>query len=188
MQRIWITGYRSYELNIFRNNDPKITIIKYAINNYLKTIAEDSELDWVISGANLGVEQWALSSAIELRKSYPLRVSMMIPYEQFSNRWNERNQLTFQALKDDVDFFASTSNMPYQSPIQLRNYQNFMLNHTDSALMIYDPEHPGKPKYDYNLIKKYQENHEYGLKLIDFYDLQDIAEDYLASGNKNNFE
>ncbi|MBA1394307.1 DUF1273 family protein, partial [Lactobacillus sp. XV13L] len=64
------------------------------------------------------------------------------------------------------------------SPVQLRNYQNFMLLHTDRALMIYDPESPGKPKFDYNLIKKYQENEDYPLELIDFYDLQDAAQEY----------
>ena len=44
--------------------------------------------------------------------------------------------------------------------------------------MIYDLEHPGKPKYDYNLIQKYQETKEYPLDLIDFYELQDMAEEY----------
>lgn len=53
--------------------------------------------------------------------------------------------------------------------------------HTDGALMIYDTENPGKPKFDYNLIRDYQKTTDYPLELIDFYDLQDEAEEYQAN-------
>lgn len=187
MQRLWVTGYRSYELNVFGDKDPKITVIKYALSNYFKARLDDGELDWIITGANLGVEQWAAQAGIELRKDYPVRVSILTPYEEFANRWNENNQAAFLNLKNQVDFFASTSNTPYQRPMQLRNYQNFMLRHTDRALMIYDEEHPGKPKYDFNSIRRYQKDHEYQLDLIDFYDLQDAAEEYQENHKSNNF-
>ena len=187
MQRLWVTGYRSYELNVFGDRDPKITVIKYALKNYFISLLENGELDWIITGANLGVEQWTAEVGIELSQRYPVRVSMMIPYEGFANRWNENNQAKFINLKEKVDFFASTSDKPYQSPVQLRNYQNFMIQHTDSAMMIYDPEHPGKPKYDYNLIQKYQETKDYPLDLIDFYDLQDAAEEYQENHQGSRF-
>ncbi|BDR60503.1 DUF1273 domain-containing protein [Lactobacillus xylocopicola] len=178
MQRLWVSGYRNYELNTLGDQDPKIKIIKLALTQRLTTLLDNSQLDWVITGANLGVEQWASEVAIELRKEYPLRVAMLIPYEEFASRWNEVNQSKFLQLKKAVDFFAATSNQPYQSPVQLRNYQNFMLLHTDRALLLYDEEQPGKPQFDYHLIKKYQETKEYPLDLIDFYDLQDTAEEY----------
>lgn len=187
MQRLWVTGYRNYELNIFGSKDPKITVIKYALTNYYKELLDNAQLDWVITGANLGIEQYAIQAAIDLRQKYPIRVSMMTPYEEFVSRWNENNQANFLKLKEGVDFFASTSNTPYQSPVQLRNYQNFMLQHTDRALMIYDLEHPGKPRFDYNIIQKYQKNHHYPLDLIDFYDLQDIAEEYASNHQPDNF-
>ena len=177
MQRLWVTGYRNYEINAFGDQDPKIKIVKLVLKKRLQTMLENGQLDWVITGANLGVEQWASEVAIELRETYPVRISMIIPYEEFAHRWNEANQTKFLNLKEQVDFFASTSNQPYQSPVQLRNYQNFLLTHTDSALMVYDPESPGKPEYDYNLIRKYQETNDYPLELIDFYDLQDEAEE-----------
>lgn len=187
MQRLWVTGYRSYELNVFGDRDPKITVIKYALKNYLTILLDDGQLDWIITGANLGVEQWTAEVGLELGEKYPVRTSIMIPYEEFANRWNDSNKAKFLNLKEKVDFFASTSNTPYQSPLQLRNYQNFMIQHTDRALMIYDSEHPGKPKYDYNLIQKYQETKEYPLDLIDFYDLQDAAEEYQENQQINHF-
>ncbi len=188
MKRLWVTGYRSYELNTFGDKDPKIIIIKYALKNYMVDLLENAQLDWVITGANLGVEQWAAEVAVDLREKYPVRVSIMTPYEEFASRWNENNQAHYLALKNKVDFIASTSNSPYQSPVQLRNYQNFMIRHTDRALMIYDPEHPGKPKYDYSLIKKYQAQKDYPLDLIDFYDLQDAADEYEEAHRKTSFD
>lgn len=181
MQRLWVTGYRNYELNTFNDKDPKIKIIKLVLQKYMINLLENGQLDWIITGANLGVEQWASEVAINLRSKYPIRTSIIIPYENFAQRWNETNQAKFFNLKKQVDFFASTSKNPYQSPVQLRNYQNFMLLHTDKALMIYDVENPGKPKFDYDLIKKYQKSRNYPLELIDFYDLQDAAEEYQAS-------
>ena len=178
MQRLWVTGYRSYELNTFSDNDPKIAVVKYVLKRRFVDLIEEGQLDWIITGANLGVEQWAAEVGLELSQRYPIRTSIMVPYENFADRWNENNQSKFLNLKESVDFFASTSDRPYYNSVQLRNYQNFMIQHTDRAIMIYDLEHPGKPKYDYNLIQKYQETKEYPLDLIDFYELQDMAEEY----------
>ena len=41
MQRLWVTGYRSYELNVFGDRDPKITVIKYALKNYFVSLIEE---------------------------------------------------------------------------------------------------------------------------------------------------
>ena len=60
-----------------------------------------------------------------------------------------------------------------------------MLEHTDRALLLYDPEHPGKTKYDYEAIKKYQEKSDYPLDIIDFYDLQEAAKEYEENHRKN---
>lgn len=187
MHRLWISGYRSYELNVFGDKDPKIAVIKYALKNYLVNLLEEGQLDWIITGANLGVEQWSAAVGIELRNQYPVHVSILTPYANFADRWNESNQGKLYNLKESVDFFASTSNSSYQSPDQLRNYQAFLLSHTDRAMLVYDSEHPGKPKFDYKLIRKYQETKDYPLDLIDFYDLQDAAEEYQENHRRDDF-
>ena len=33
--RLWITGYRSYELGVFQEKDEKIAVIKYVLRNAL---------------------------------------------------------------------------------------------------------------------------------------------------------
>lgn len=84
MKRLWVTGYRSYELSIFNDKDPKLIVIKYALSNYLKGLLEEGKIDWVISGANLGIEQWALETASQLQKEYNLHTALMTPYLEFS--------------------------------------------------------------------------------------------------------
>ncbi len=79
MKRLWVTGYRSYELSIFSDKDPKLAVIKYALNNYFKRLLEEGKIDWVISGANLGIEQWALETAVQLQDEYDIHTALMTP-------------------------------------------------------------------------------------------------------------
>ena len=81
MRRLWITGYRSYELSTFRDDDPKITVIKHVLKQRLTSLLdEDNDEFWVITGPQLGVEQWAAGLAVDLRKDYhQLKVALMLP-------------------------------------------------------------------------------------------------------------
>ncbi|MCI1290540.1 MAG: DUF1273 domain-containing protein [Lactobacillus sp.] len=184
MKRLWVTGYRSYEINVFGDKDPKIKVIKYALKNALQAKLDDDELDWVITGGALGVEQWAAETALTLRNQQ-VHVAMMTPYADYAKNWNEAHQAHFLQLQQAVDFAAATSNHPYQSPVQLRNYENFMLAHTEGALLVYDPDHPGKSKYDYELVQQAAEKGDYQLELLDFYDLQEAAEELAEQANDN---
>ncbi|MCG0883489.1 hypothetical protein IMAU10574_00817 [Lactiplantibacillus plantarum] len=47
MSRLWLSGYRSYELNVFGDQDDKLKVIKFALTNYLTTQIEDG-MDWLI--------------------------------------------------------------------------------------------------------------------------------------------
>ncbi len=108
-------------------------------------------LIWGLSGsfleANWGIEQWALEEAVSFTKEYVgVKTALMYPYTEFSKNWQEDKQIQLAQLEQQVDFCASVSKQPYSSPMQLKNYQQFMLAHTDKTVLIYDQEHPGKPK------------------------------------------
>ncbi|MFD1466233.1 DUF1273 domain-containing protein [Lapidilactobacillus mulanensis] len=177
LRRLWLTGYRGYELNVYQDDDPKLKVIKYSLKNALRVYLEDG-LEWVITGAQLGVEQWGVEVATELKADFPeLKVAVMLPFDQFGQQWNEKNQGKLTQILAQADFTSKVSNHPYQNPSQLKNYQTFMGEHTDGALLIYDPESPGKPKYDYEFLQqKTERDPKYQLQLIDFYELQDDAE------------
>ncbi|MBF7103853.1 DUF1273 domain-containing protein [Pediococcus pentosaceus] len=173
MSRLWVTGYRSYELSIFSDQDPKLKVIQNALKRKLIEKVE-SGTTWVIAGPQLGTEQWALELANELKVDYPeLQTALMFPFSDFGKQWKEEKVEKLALIKAKVDFFANVSENLYQNPQQLRNYQNFMLNHTDEALLLYDDEHAGKTKFDLNAIRSFQEHNSYNVETIDFYDLEE---------------
>lgn len=177
MRRLWLTGYRSYELNVFKDDDPKVKVIKKVLTERLKGELEtDADEYWLITGPQMGTERWGLECGLELQHDYPqLKLALMEPYTDFAQRWNETNQEKLAVIKSKVDFTAPVTGHPYQSPQQLRTYQQFMLTHTDRMLMLYDPEYEGKPKYDYRRAQQFGEEHDYPLSLIDFDELQEAA-------------
>lgn len=177
MRRLWVTGYRSYEINTFKDDDPKVTVIKNVLRQRIKDLLdEDNDEFWVITGPQLGTEQWAAQVAVDLRKEYrQLKVAIMLPFADFAGKWNAENQRKLAELRQKVNFSKEVTAKPYESPEQLRLYQQFMITHTDRLLMVYDPDHPGKPKYDYRMAQEYGERADYPLNLIDFDELQEAA-------------
>lgn len=188
MRRIWISGYRAFELAIFRTNDPRrrviTAVLKERLRQWLNASAAES---WVLSGPQLGVEQWALQAALDLKHDYAqLRVAMMFPFADFGQRFNEQQQVELAELRGQVDFTAAVSTAPYQSPQQLRNYQRFMFDHTDQLLLVYDPEQESetgkksKPYWLYRAAQDWQAGGaDYPVHLIDMDTLAEAATEWM---------
>ncbi|KRM91750.1 DUF1273 domain-containing protein [Fructilactobacillus florum] len=177
MSRAWITGYRSYELGIFNPKDPKAQVVFTALQSALQQLLE-AGCTWIITGAQLGIEQWTVQIAHQLKQQYPqqFEIGVILPFADFGTQWNEANRARLQATLSRADFSASVSEHPYTSPQQLKNYQQFMLSHTDQALLVYDTEQLGKPEYDYRAILQFREHQVYPFQIIDFDDLEETAE------------
>ncbi|WP_246616562.1 DUF1273 domain-containing protein [Vagococcus lutrae] len=176
IKRLWLSGYRSYELGVFKKNDPKEKVIKHVLKERLIHLIENGT-EWIITSGNLGVELWGLEIAEELKKLYPeLKTSLLFPFDEFGSQWNETNQLALSTAKSKADFVDSVSHQPYHSPSQLKNHTQFLITHTDGALFVYDPEFEGKLSYAYRDIQQTQETSPYFLELISMFDLQDAAE------------
>ncbi len=173
--RLWISGYRSWELSVHGDADPKLTVIKYLLKNELVTACEDG-LEWVITGGELGVEQWSLEVAIELRKDYSqLKTALMTPFTDFGSHWNETNLGKLKTLQSQVTFTRATSDLPYQQPAQLSGYNRFMAQHTDGALFLYDTDYPGKAEYLYNVAIAESKRRDYPVKALSMDDLEEAA-------------
>lgn len=180
MNRIWITGFRDYELGIFNNKDPKITVINYALNKILTNAINDG-CEWLITGGQLGIEQWAIEQALQLKKTnFPeFKIALMTPFIDFGKNWKENKQLKLSTLKENVDFSSAVYNTSYKNPQQLRGYQNFMLTHTESSVIFYDTEaENSRAKFEYTAMQFYAASHNYPIHLIDFDRLQEYADEY----------
>ncbi len=177
--RLWITGYRSFELNIFKDDDPKIKVIKRAIQDTLINKLENNDLVWVITGGQLGVEQWSAEVALKLkRKHFQIKLAVILPFKDFGKRWNKEHKEKLSLIIKKADFSALASHKNYYSPFQFKDYQKFLFRHTDGTLMVYDPDHRGKSNYDYRFIKIQQKRYpRYDFNLINFDYLEDLAQD-----------
>lgn len=179
MDRLWITGFRQHELGVFKDNDPKVSVIKYALEKVLKNELENG-LNWLIVGGQSGIETWAIEVALELKPEYPdFQIAIMTPFTDFGSNWKEERQTKLSTLKLQVDFTQSVSQEKYKDPTQLKQYQRFMLEHTDKAVIFYDDvAENASVRYDVWAAKKYQEVVDYSIKYIDFERLQDYATEY----------
>lgn len=175
ISRLWITGYRSFELGIFNNKDKKIEVLNLFLKQRLQQYIDEG-LEWVITGAQLGIEQIAVNSVNELKKAnIPIRNAVMLPFMDFGENWNENNSSNLREILNKSDYVNQVSHEKYQSPQQLKNWQQFMLDHTDGLLIIYDPEKEGKPLYDYLSATRYSKNNNYPIELVTFEDLEDFT-------------
>ena len=69
----------------------------------------------------------------------------------------------------------------------MKGYQEFLLNHTDGTLLVYDREFEGKSTYDDQAIQTFKEQVPYPLSRIDMEDLQEYANDYQEMINEEHW-
>ncbi|GMA54433.1 UPF0398 protein [Alicyclobacillus contaminans] len=172
-----VTGYRSFELGVFQENDPKVKVIKKVIKNTLEQYLEEG-LNWVLLGGNLGIELWCGQVIEELKVDYPeLKFSVIFPYLEFGNHWNETNQAALQKVVEEADYVDSVSHLPYKNPSQLKNHTHFLLTHADGAIVVYDDEYAGKTSYFLHDANEYASEHAFLIHQITMDDLQDAVFD-----------
>lgn len=172
MTTILVTGYKNFELGIFQDKDPKITIIKKAIERDFIHFLEEG-VDWFVFMGNLGFEYWALEVALSLQTEYDMQLATIFPFENHGEYWNEANQeKPFKFKQAD---FVRSSYKRYQNPYQFKKYNQFLLDNTDGAYLFYDKNKETNLKYLYQMMTT-KDN--YPVRLLTFEDLDDIVQDF----------
>jgi len=173
MKSLLVTGYSSFDLGIFREDDPRVLVIKKAIENRLLGYLA-AGLEWLIFTGKLGFEFWTLEVARELQNQYPeLKLSTIFSFEDTGKNWNEANQAKLAVFKS-LDF-VKYSFQSYENPQQLRLYNQFLVENSDAAFIFYDEENK-ETKLKWLLAEiKTRENYEFDL--LDFESLQELADD-----------
>lgn len=178
IKRLFISGYRSYELGIFSKTDKKLFYIKEFIKHRIRQYA-DQGLEWVIITGQLGVELWAGEVVIDLKEELPhLQLAVLIPFKGFGESWNEDNQGLYQKVINAADYVNFTSHDEYKHGGQLKGNNQFIMNNSDGLLLIYDPENEGKPKFLNDQADKYSDYSGYMVDRADFDELQEFVIDY----------
>ena len=65
MNTILVAGYKSFDVGVFSNKDPRLTIIKKAIERDLRRLFEEG-VKWLVFSGNLGFEAWVLAMYMAL--------------------------------------------------------------------------------------------------------------------------
>jgi Uncharacterized protein conserved in bacteria len=172
-----VAGYKPYELGIFSDGHPGIPVIRHCLHMHLQEMA-DAGLKWVVISGEPGVELWAGEETIGLRKVYPdLKLAVLAPFLGQDERYKDWIKMQYQSILEKADFTGTISNRPYESPVQLRQKNDFLVAKTDGMLILYDEETPGSPRYYLAAARKRAGREAYPITTIDRYDLELASED-----------
>jgi len=177
MKVLVISGYKPFELGIFKNDHPSVLFIKSAIKKSLLPMVEEG-LEWVLISGQLGVELWAAEVVFELQMEFPdLKLAVITPFLDQQASWKENNKEWYESVLAQADFIDSVTKKGYEKPWQFRLKNQFFIEKSEGLLLLYDQEKDGSPKYLYEMALEYQKKHSYSIELITFYDLQMIVEE-----------
>ncbi|WP_071459925.1 DUF1273 domain-containing protein [Bacillus massilinigeriensis] len=172
-----VSGYKAYELGIYKPDDPASRYIKAALYKQIESLIEEG-LQWVVISGQPGVELWAAEAVFELQNLYPeLKLSIITPFLNQEEKWSDKNKEWYESILYCSDHVDSVTRKPYEKPWQLKAANEFIVKKTDALILLYDMEKEGTPKYLYEAAKKHQENTKYDIRLIGFYDLQQLVEE-----------
>lgn len=173
-----VSGYKSHELGIFKQNHESVPFIKAALRKNLEALLDEG-LEWVIISGQLGVELWAAEVVFELQiEGYEhLQIAVITPFLEQEENWSENNKEWYESILIQADYVDSVSKKKYENPMQFRLKNQFLINKSDVLLLLYDSEREGSPKFLYEMAQQYKQTNNYDIRLIGFYDLQLIVEE-----------
>ena len=167
-----IMGYSNFDLGVFNEKDIRLKIIKKAIRRDLESLAEEG-INWLVFTGNLGFESWVFDVANEMKDEYDFSLATIFDFETHGENWNEGNQMKLSRFKQ-VDF-VKYAYPRYEHKGQLRDYQQFLLENTNSSYLFYDEENETKLAYFYQKMKNQED---YFIKRLTFDQLNELAENF----------
>lgn len=175
---LYVSGYKSLEMGIFKEDDPKVYFIKAAIEKRIKEFVEEG-LEWVIISGQMGVELWAAEIVLDLKETYDINLAVFPPFENQDKRWPENLQEKYQELIMTADFYKPLYKGDYKGPFQFRAKNMWFIDKSDAALLLMDEEFPGSVRYFQTAVEESEKD--YPVYLITALDLDDIVEEIQMS-------
>jgi len=172
-----VSGYKAYELGIFKQSHPAVKYIKQALLKQLTALVEEG-LEWVIISGQPGVELWAAEVVFELQQFITeLKLSVLTPFLNQEDKWSESNKEWYESVVVQADYVDSISKKSYEKPWQLKLANQFFIQKSDVLVMLYDDEKEGSPRFLLDAAKERKLKDSYDIRLISFYDLQLMIEE-----------
>ncbi|MFZ0368967.1 MAG: DUF1273 domain-containing protein [Halobacillus sp.] len=184
MKTIVVTGYKPMELGIFNPEDAKVSFIKEAIKKRILSLLDEG-LEWVLISGQMGVELWTGEVVLDLKEEYSINLGIIPPFENQQERWKEAYQLVYEEVTMMADFHKPVYNKGYEGPHQFRAKDQFLVEHSDGCLVLYDEDTKGSPDYFLTAASNYAASHTYPILYITPLDLDDIVEELRMSNPDN---
>ena len=177
MKILAVTGYKPMELGIFKEDDPRITFIKAAIEKRLIGFIEDG-LEWVLVSGQMGVELWTVEVVMDLQETYDIQIAIMPPFENQEKRWPEPLQEKYQELIMLVDFYKPIYQGDYKGAFQFKAKNMWLVDKSEACLLLMDDEYPGSNRFFHEAARAVDG---YPIYVITPADLDDVVEELRMS-------
>ncbi|MCA1023252.1 SLOG family protein [Halobacillus litoralis] len=177
MKTLVVTGYKPMEMGIFKQQDEKVIFVKETIKRRLLTYIDEG-LEWVLVSGQMGVELWTAEVVLDLKEEeYAVNLGVIPPFENQQERWPEDLQMIYEEVTMTADFFQPVYNKGYEAPYQFKARDQFLIEHSDACLVLYDEETEGSPRFFLNMAEKAVENGGYQILYITPFDLEETVEE-----------
>ncbi|SDJ68134.1 SLOG family protein [Sediminibacillus albus] len=176
MDVLAVTGYKPMEMNIFKEDDPKIAYIKAAIQKKIIAFIEEG-LEWVLISGQMGVELWTGEVIIELQEAYNIKLGIIPPFQNQESRWPEAIQHKYQELTSCADFFQPLYQSEYKGPFQFKAKNKWLVEKSNGCLILLDSEYPGSCRFYHEEAQLANQSNGYPIYLITPMDLDDVVQE-----------
>ncbi len=172
-----VTGYKPMEIGIFKQQDDKVSFIKETIKRRLVTYIDEG-LEWVLVSGQMGVELWTAEVVLDLKdEDYAVNLGVIPPFENQQERWPEDLQMIYEEVTMTADFYQPVYNKGYEAPYQFKARDQFLIEHSDACLVLYNEETEGSPRFFLNMAEKAVEKGNYQILYITPFDLEETVEE-----------
>ena len=104
MKTVYVTGYKSFELNIFKDDMKEVDYLKQFIEHKLLQYIDEG-LEWVLIQGQIGIELWAAEVVLKLQDTYPeLKLGIITPFYGHTSKWNEHNIAKYESIASNAQF------------------------------------------------------------------------------------
>lgn len=132
VKTVYVTGYKSFELNIFKDDAPEVHYLKQFIKHKIEQLLDEG-LEWVLIQGQMGIELWTAEVVIELQRTYDsLKFAVITPFQGHTEKWNEHNQSKYAniiTLIMLIVFFIRRIKVPFNLNKQINLCLNIRIKH-----------------------------------------------------------
>lgn len=171
--RVFITGYRHYELGIFKDSQPEVTVLRDFLRQRIINLVE-AGAEWFIIQGYTGIEMYAANEIIDLKADYDIKLGVLKPFHKFDDRYNESDKINLNNILEHADFHQFIFEREYGDPSMFKAINQFVTAHSDYGLLVYDSESETNLKYIYRVMLELSEKSLYNIERIQFDDINDF--------------